>query len=190
MIFTKATISDLLILYVRKRLLGKAAAFSIVALFFLFACLKAMSISEVGASRWWKCGYVVSLVCLALVGYLRYKSFRHKLENAYRVDARIVTEYQFTDSKVIISREGIQIELLWHDVKEVWMSRKIMILVDLLKKHTALPISMLGRPEKVFVVNKLMDLHLLKESEIKRLIEESNSTRQPIARDMPMKDKR
>jgi hypothetical protein len=170
-VFSKALIREITMMYVRRKFAGKAFRFILVFVIYLCGCVYGLILPHTPTGVVWA---VVSGGCALAVALLAGRSYNlvHKrLEKAYRVDSKAGIEYSLTMDKIIISLDQKQSELIWTSIQDVWVSKNVLMLLNSDKYHVPLPICELSLDQRSFVMERIEGIYLFSRRE-KRLLSE------------------
>lgn len=108
-------------------------------------------------------------LAVALLAWVTYQSLYDRFARAYRISSQGEVEYQFISDRLLVSSNQKQYEMLWSTIRDVWISKHLIILSNQDQKHIPLPISSLNQEQKSFVRERLATVHPLSARELRCL---------------------
>lgn len=159
--FTKRLVLEIAFFYVRKCLFAKTIRYGIVICFFACASIREMVVAKGSDLNHMALVSAIVASVIASVMLLEYRYILLRLERAYGVSPHYGIEYQFLDDKVVSALDQKRLEVPWTDIKQVWISRRLLMFVTYRRQIVALPILKLNADQKSYLIQKLESMHLL-----------------------------
>jgi hypothetical protein len=153
-VYNPTLLSEIASLYFRKIVFGKVLRYAGLFVFLIIACVDAVWFSQ-GETHYYLASVYALLACgLLIVVVIEYKYIMRGLRNAYGLEPPGEVEYYFDHNRIIEILGQRRAELLWAEVKKVWITKNIVMVVSIRGKCIALPHGNLNAEQKAFLFNK------------------------------------
>jgi len=162
--FANRHVRSFVILYFR----NKYALSTLLMLGAILLCVclgvREISLSYKTSAQWWDAlGYSVVVAAGAIAVWRRYKIVAGTLSKAYKVKSGGEIEYGFTNMGFDVTAFPSQIRADWGEVKDLWLSSEVLMLVVRSGKCVPLPILEFPTQQRQFIIGRLSELPLLSE---------------------------